>query len=183
MAKMLCSLFLAGFVLQANAFSLFPHLPNPFPQFHIPNPFDYLPSVSDIASLLNPLRYLPNIANFLNPLNFIPNIVHLMNPFTYIPDILNPFHYIPNPLDFLPNPLDYIPNPFKYLPNPLDWIPGLGKDRCKLQPDVGPCKASVVRYYYDENIKACIKFQYGGCKGNRNNFKDKDECEKACRAH
>ena len=34
----------------------------------------------------------------------------------------------------------------------------------------GPCKASLVRYYYDQATQSCSPFLYGGCKGNDNNF-------------
>ncbi|GBL77947.1 Kunitz-type U1-aranetoxin-Av1a [Araneus ventricosus] len=146
MAKLLCTLFLAGFVFQANAFSVSTDPPNPS---HSENVFNWIPSI-------------------FNPVNWVKKIVDINNPFTYIPDFLNPFHYFPKL-----NPINWIPG----------WIPGLGKGRCTLPADKGPCDAILTRYYYDKDTKACVEFLYGGCKGNRNNFKQKDECEKACMGH
>nr|AFX95921.1 Kunitz-type serine protease inhibitor [Araneus ventricosus] len=170
MAKLLCTLFLAGFVFLANAYSTDP--PNP-PD--IENVFDGIPSIfnpvnwiSNIASFFNPSNWVSNIPSILNPVNWVKKIIDINNPFTYIPDFLNPFHYFPKL------------NPIKWIPG---WIPGLGKDRCLLPKVTGPCKASLTRYYYDKDTKACVEFIYGGCRGNRNNFKQKDECEKACTDH
>uniref|UniRef100_A0A0X3Q9Z3 Papilin n=1 Tax=Schistocephalus solidus TaxID=70667 RepID=A0A0X3Q9Z3_SCHSO len=53
-------------------------------------------------------------------------------------------------------------------------------DVCKLPQDVGPCKARIQRITYDDTIKACVPFTYGGCQGNGNNFETKEECEKKC---
>ncbi|XP_077192222.1 uncharacterized protein LOC143836618 [Paroedura picta] len=52
--------------------------------------------------------------------------------------------------------------------------------QCRLPPERGPCKASLTHYYYDVGRKACVKFTYGGCGGNSNNFETKEECEKTC---
>lgn len=51
---------------------------------------------------------------------------------------------------------------------------------CRLLPDVGPCRGSVVKYYFDEPSKECRQFIYGGCKGNANNFDDEDSCIESC---
>jgi len=53
-------------------------------------------------------------------------------------------------------------------------------DVCKQEKVVGSCKASFPRFYYDLNMKKCKEFIYGGCGGNDNNFKTKDECEATC---
>ncbi|KAL8613702.1 hypothetical protein ACOMHN_029794 [Nucella lapillus] len=55
------------------------------------------------------------------------------------------------------------------------------KDICQLPRKPGPCKASFKRYYYDSHKHKCLKFTYGGCQGNENNFKTKADCQKACR--
>ena len=73
-----------------------------------------------------------------------------------------------------------------------DWIPydpyyesvpsnqvGLPHE-CTLEVDIGPCRAYVHRYCFDSQTGKCKQFGYGGCKGNQNNFKSKDECEKKC---
>nr|CAD7453342.1 unnamed protein product [Timema tahoe] len=53
-------------------------------------------------------------------------------------------------------------------------------DICLLPADVGPCRAAKPRYYYDTEAKACVKFRYGGCYGNCNNFATVEKCEMAC---
>ncbi|KAJ8414561.1 hypothetical protein AAFF_G00037630 [Aldrovandia affinis] len=53
-------------------------------------------------------------------------------------------------------------------------------DPCTAPKDVGPCRASMTRYYYDTTNHTCQKFMYGGCKGNRNNFESMDKCNTAC---
>ncbi|CAL1274728.1 unnamed protein product [Larinioides sclopetarius] len=205
MAKLLCILFLAGFVFQAKAFSISAEPPNPdhdaetfnlIPSMFNPfdlvsnitsflNPFNWVSNLPDflnpaellskITSFFNPLNWIPDISTLLNPIEMMKKFVNLFNPFSWIPDFLNPFHHFPNL-----NPFKYLPNPFKYFPNPLDI---LGNDKCTIQPDKGPCDSREQRYFYDQNTNACLKFDYGGCKGNRNNFKRKDECERACRGH
>ncbi|XP_035222092.1 papilin-like [Stegodyphus dumicola] len=52
------------------------------------------------------------------------------------------------------------------------------EDPCELLPEKGPCPSKVERYYY--NGKSCEKFIYGGCGGNTNNFKTKEDCMKLC---
>jgi len=44
----------------------------------------------------------------------------------------------------------------------------------------GPCKASLIRYYYDQVNQSCVPFSFGGCKGNENNFGSKRMCEESC---
>nr|P0DN17.1 RecName: Full=U-actitoxin-Avd3p; Short=U-AITX-Avd3p; AltName: Full=AsKC13; Flags: Precursor [Anemonia viridis] len=51
---------------------------------------------------------------------------------------------------------------------------------CELPKVVGPCRASHPRYYYNSSSKRCEKFNYGGCRGNANNFHTLEECEKVC---
>ena len=38
-------------------------------------------------------------------------------------------------------------------------------ERCRLSPEVGPCKAAFVRYYYDRPEGLCKSFVWGGCNG------------------
>ncbi|VDN99948.1 unnamed protein product [Rodentolepis nana] len=51
---------------------------------------------------------------------------------------------------------------------------------CKLLQDIGPCKASVTRWSFDMSKGECVQFNYGGCKGNANNFESKEICEDRC---
>uniref|UniRef100_A0A673KPF2 BPTI/Kunitz inhibitor domain-containing protein n=1 Tax=Sinocyclocheilus rhinocerous TaxID=307959 RepID=A0A673KPF2_9TELE len=49
-------------------------------------------------------------------------------------------------------------------------------DPCAAPPVVGPCKGVFSRWYYDSKTGDCQHFQYGGCKGNHNNFLQKSDC-------
>ncbi|XP_078018487.1 actinia tenebrosa protease inhibitors-like [Epinephelus lanceolatus] len=51
---------------------------------------------------------------------------------------------------------------------------------CVKAPETGPCKAYIERYFYNSTSKSCEKFVYGGCLGNRNNFKDEKACMQRC---
>lgn len=51
--------------------------------------------------------------------------------------------------------------------------------RCNLEPEVGPCKAIVAKYYYDRTDKKCKVFNWGGCDGIVP-FNTLEECEKGC---
>ncbi|PIO14537.1 hypothetical protein AB205_0191700 [Aquarana catesbeiana] len=53
---------------------------------------------------------------------------------------------------------------------------------CNQPPDPGPCKASIEHYYYDKKTKTCKEFIFGGCDGNGNNFKAKDDCQRICKS-
>ena len=52
--------------------------------------------------------------------------------------------------------------------------------RCVMPPEVGRCKASMRRWYYDIESNNCKTFIFGGCGGNENNFWSKTECQVAC---
>ena len=49
---------------------------------------------------------------------------------------------------------------------------------CGQQPDAGPCRDRLSRFYYDGT--ECRLFEYGGCAGNRNNFFTRAECNRQC---
>ncbi len=51
---------------------------------------------------------------------------------------------------------------------------------CLLQVDEGPCRGEIERYYYNTITQKCEIFYYGGCRGNANNFKSYQECQKTC---
>ncbi|KAG8198783.1 hypothetical protein JTE90_007093 [Oedothorax gibbosus] len=51
---------------------------------------------------------------------------------------------------------------------------------CTLDKEVGPCKASIPRYYFNKETNRCERFSYGGCLGNENNFVSKELCERKC---
>ncbi|KAL5517673.1 hypothetical protein EMCRGX_G003261 [Ephydatia muelleri] len=51
---------------------------------------------------------------------------------------------------------------------------------CGLPSDQGPCKANAQRYFYNVQSGECEMFVYGGCQGNRNNFKSAKQCHRFC---
>ncbi|KAI1903765.1 hypothetical protein AGOR_G00030590 [Albula goreensis] len=52
---------------------------------------------------------------------------------------------------------------------------------CSLAAETGPCRASMPRWYFDVQQKKCVRFVYGGCAGNRNNFDSEEYCMAVCR--
>ncbi|KAM4712624.1 LOW QUALITY PROTEIN: kunitz-type protease inhibitor 1-like [Anableps anableps] len=52
--------------------------------------------------------------------------------------------------------------------------------RCVEPPHTGPCRASFTRWYYDPTDRKCLRFTFGGCDGNDNNFEEKQKCSEAC---
>ncbi|CAL8315623.1 unnamed protein product [Merluccius merluccius] len=51
---------------------------------------------------------------------------------------------------------------------------------CLVPQEVGVCRASFHRWFYNAAALRCDEFIYGGCKGNRNNFLSEKECSAAC---
>lgn len=49
-------------------------------------------------------------------------------------------------------------------------------ERCFLEPEAGPCKAYIPKYYYDTEVKKCKEFIWGGC-GGVVPFNTLEECE------
>lgn len=45
----------------------------------------------------------------------------------------------------------------------------------------GPCRAVMPRWYFDLSKGKCVRFIYGGCGGNRNNFESEDYCMAVCK--
>ncbi|KAG5871898.1 hypothetical protein JTB14_030952 [Gonioctena quinquepunctata] len=53
-------------------------------------------------------------------------------------------------------------------------------EMCFLPSETGLCKAAFTKYFYDSSDGICKTFVYGGCRGNRNNFKTHEECIQYC---
>uniref|UniRef100_A0A8C6WJC7 BPTI/Kunitz inhibitor domain-containing protein n=1 Tax=Neogobius melanostomus TaxID=47308 RepID=A0A8C6WJC7_9GOBI len=51
---------------------------------------------------------------------------------------------------------------------------------CTLQPETGPCRARMPRYFYNSTTFSCEIFIYGGCGGNDNRFVSARECQLTC---
>ncbi|GFY63482.1 papilin [Trichonephila inaurata madagascariensis] len=54
------------------------------------------------------------------------------------------------------------------------------EDTCRLPSEKGRCRGHFPRYFFDHTKGNCEEFIYGGCDGNSNNFKTKEECELSC---
>lgn len=50
---------------------------------------------------------------------------------------------------------------------------------CNLEPETGPCKARMLKYYFNQDSKSCQSFIWGGCQGVVP-FNKMDECENSC---
>ncbi|XP_033109473.1 fibrillin-1-like isoform X4 [Anneissia japonica] len=51
---------------------------------------------------------------------------------------------------------------------------------CEMEKVVGPCRALKPRWYWNKESKQCEQFDYGGCRGNDNNFRTIEACEEKC---
>ncbi|XP_038236381.1 amyloid-like protein 2 isoform X2 [Dermochelys coriacea] len=52
---------------------------------------------------------------------------------------------------------------------------------CSQEAMTGPCRAVMPRWYFDLYKRECIRFIYGGCGGNRNNFESEEYCMAVCK--
>uniref|UniRef100_A0A4W5L0M8 Amyloid beta (A4) precursor-like protein 2 n=1 Tax=Hucho hucho TaxID=62062 RepID=A0A4W5L0M8_9TELE len=52
---------------------------------------------------------------------------------------------------------------------------------CTLEAETGPCRASMPRWHFDMTTRKCVRFVYGGCAGNRNNFESEEYCMAVCK--
>ena len=50
---------------------------------------------------------------------------------------------------------------------------------CYYIPDIGPCDAAFLRYYYDHEENECLEFTWGGC-GGLVPFETMEDCESSC---
>lgn len=55
-----------------------------------------------------------------------------------------------------------------------------GKDVCSFPKNGGSCDKALTNWYFNSQTEKCVKFTYGGCEGNANNFRTKEACETKC---
>ncbi|XP_050510138.1 papilin isoform X5 [Diabrotica virgifera virgifera] len=51
---------------------------------------------------------------------------------------------------------------------------------CSLAKEKGNCRNYTVKWFFDLEYGGCSRFWYGGCEGNANRYKSKEECEEIC---
>ncbi|XP_050518067.1 basement membrane-specific heparan sulfate proteoglycan core protein isoform X3 [Diabrotica virgifera virgifera] len=51
---------------------------------------------------------------------------------------------------------------------------------CFLPKDKGQCRNYTTAWFFDVEYGGCSRFWYGGCEGNANRYKSKEECEDTC---
>ncbi|XP_063799707.1 amyloid beta precursor like protein 2 isoform X2 [Pseudophryne corroboree] len=52
---------------------------------------------------------------------------------------------------------------------------------CSQEAITGPCRAMFMRWHFNAPLKKCVRFVYGGCGGNRNNFESEEYCMAVCK--
>uniref|UniRef100_A0A8C2PGT5 Kunitz-type protease inhibitor 2 n=2 Tax=Capra hircus TaxID=9925 RepID=A0A8C2PGT5_CAPHI len=54
------------------------------------------------------------------------------------------------------------------------------EEHCVAKAVTGPCRAAFPRWYFNAEENSCDNFIYGGCRGNKNNYRSKEECMQQC---
>nr|XP_010598678.1 LOW QUALITY PROTEIN: kunitz-type protease inhibitor 2 [Loxodonta africana] len=54
------------------------------------------------------------------------------------------------------------------------------EEYCTAKAVTGPCRAAFPRWYFDAEKNSCSNFIYGGCRGNKNSYRSKEECMHRC---
>ncbi|XP_040414081.1 kunitz-type protease inhibitor 1 isoform X2 [Cygnus olor] len=55
------------------------------------------------------------------------------------------------------------------------------EEHCLTPKKVGWCRGSFPRWFYNPALQQCEEFIFGGCKANKNNYLQEEECELACK--
>ncbi|XP_017273938.1 kunitz-type protease inhibitor 1a [Kryptolebias marmoratus] len=62
----------------------------------------------------------------------------------------------------------------------LVLTPEQSENHCMVPMKTGPCRGAFPRWHFNAASGSCEEFTFGGCRGNLNNYLNKDECIKAC---
>ncbi|XP_018420861.1 PREDICTED: kunitz-type protease inhibitor 1 [Nanorana parkeri] len=54
------------------------------------------------------------------------------------------------------------------------------EEYCLAPKKVGRCRGSFTRWYYNSDVNDCEEFVFGGCKPNKNNYVQQEDCRQAC---
>ncbi|XP_018422614.1 PREDICTED: collagen alpha-3(VI) chain-like [Nanorana parkeri] len=56
----------------------------------------------------------------------------------------------------------------------------LVEDICQLKREEGDCQNYELKWWYNSDQNECVQFWFGGCGGNKNQFKTQEQCEAVC---
>ncbi|GAA6233372.1 kunitz-type protease inhibitor 2 [Lates japonicus] len=77
-------------------------------------------------------------------------------------------------------PVESEPATTESVPERTEMSPEEYAEHCEVKPEVGPCRAAFQHWYYNSQTGDCQSFIYGGCKGNKNNYVNKESCMATC---
>ena len=62
----------------------------------------------------------------------------------------------------------------------MSTVESVPDPRCYLKQEVGPCRGLIERFWFNPSARRCEEFFFGGCGGNRNNFRTIEDCTASC---